>query len=254
MKRFLFALLLIALPLAAQEAKKEDQKSNAPSASPRVQKLFLLKYADPIHVANLLSIFNASVRPDSDMHALAVETVPGPTMAAIEEAIQRLDVPSAASKNIEMTAYLLVGGETAGTEPSAMPKELDSVVAQLKNAFAFKSYRLLDTLALRTRVGQAASTSSSGRGTKSGDNTPLVRTQFRIASAGIGSDETTIRIDKLSLDSNIPVPTGVGGQFNMGNVGLQADVDIKQGQKVVIGRVSVAESALFLVLTAQVVN
>ena len=210
--------------------------------------------ADPNHVANLLSIFNASVRPDSDMHALAVETVPGPTMGAIEEAIQRLDVPSAASKNIEITAYLLIGSETAGTEPSAMPKELDSVVAQLKNAFAFKSYRLLDTLALRTRVGQAASTNSSGRGAKSGDNTPLVRTQFRIASAGIGSDETTIRIDKLILDSNIPVPTGVGGQFNMGNVGLQADVDIKQGQKVVIGRVSVAESALFLVLTAQVVN
>jgi hypothetical protein len=30
--------------------------------------------------------------------------------------------------------------------------------------------------------------------------------------------------------------------------------DIKHGQKVVFGRVSVAESALFLVLTAQVVN
>jgi hypothetical protein len=246
-------MLLIVLPLAAQEAKKEDQKSNAPSASPRVQKLFLLKYADPTHVANLLSIFNASVRPDSDMHALAVETVLGPTMGAIEEAIQRLDVPSAASKNIEITAYLLIGSETAGTEPSAMPKELDSVVAQLKNAFAFKSYRLMDTLALRTRVGQMASTNSSSRATQIGTNTPPVRTQFRIASAGMGSDETTIRIDKLNLDSNIPVQSSPG-QYAYANVGLQADVDIKQGQKVVIGRVSVAESALFLVLTAQVVN
>jgi hypothetical protein len=254
MKRLLFALLLIALPLAAQEAKKEDEKITAQAAAPSVQKLFLLKYADPAKVADLLRVFNASVSLNSDMHALAVKTTPGPSMAAIEEAIQRLDVPSAASKNIEMTAYLLIGGETAGTEPSAMPKELDSVVTQLKNAFAFKSYRLLDILALRTRVGQAASTTSSGRGTKSGDNTPLVRTQFRIASAGIGSDETTIRIDKLSLDSNIPMPAGVGGQFFTSNVGLQADVDIKQGQKVVIGRVSVAESALFLVLTAQVVN
>ena len=255
MKRLLFALLLIALPLAAQEAKKEDQKSNAPSASPRVQKLFLLKYADPGHVASLLGVFNASVRPDSEMHALAVETTPGPTMAAIEEAIQRLDVPSAASKNIEMTAYLLIGGETAGTEPSAMPKELDSVVAQLKNAFAFKSYRLLDILALRTRVGQRASNSSLGRpiqvdmGTSSAPPT----TQFRINSAGIGSDETTVRIDGLNLQSRIPVATGQG-QFGYQDVGLQADVDIKQGQKVVIGRVSVAESALFLVLTAQVVN
>ncbi len=253
MKRLLFALLLMALPLAAQEAKKEDQKSNAQPAEPRVQKLFLLKYADPVQVANLLRVFNATVSPNSDMHALAVDATK-PSMAAIEEAIQRLDVPSAAAKNIEMTAYLLIGGESAGTEAGAMPKELDSVVAQLKSTFAFKSYRLLDTLALRTRVGQSASTNSTGRGTPIGQNTPAVTTEFQIRSAGIGSDETTIRIDRLNLNSRIPVQTGSGGQFGVNNVGLQADVDIKQGHKVVIGRVSVGESALFLVLTAQVVN
>jgi hypothetical protein len=254
MKRLLFALLLIALPLAAQEAKKEDQKSNVQPSVPRIQKLFLLKYADPTHVANLLGVFNASVRPDSDMHALAVETTSGATMSAIEEAIQRLDVPSAASKNIEMTAYLLIGSESAGTEASAMPKEMDSVVAQLKNAFAFKSYRLLDILALRTRVGQRAQTSSSGRATPIGPNTPAVTTDFLIRSVGIGSDETTIRVDGLNLNSHVPVQTGSTGQYSYNSVGLQADVDIKQGQKVVIGRVSVGESALFLVLTAQVVN
>jgi hypothetical protein len=255
MKRLLFALLLISLPLAAQEAqaKKDDQKSGPPSTAPRIQKLFLLKYADPTHVANLLAVFNASNRPDSEMHALAVETTSEATMKAIDEAIQRLDVPSAASKNIEMTAYLLIGGETAGTEASAMPKELDGVVTQLKNAFAFKSYRLLDILALRTRVGQRASTSSVGRPMQIGTNSPAPTTQFRINSAGIGSDETTVRIDGLNLQSRIPVATGPG-QYGFNDVGLQADVDIKQGQKVVIGRVSVAESALFVVLTAQVVN
>jgi hypothetical protein len=250
MKRLLFALLSIALPLAAQEAQA---KTPSPSATPHVQKLFLLKYADPTHVANLLGVFNASVRPDSDMHALAVETTSEATMTAIQEAIQRLDVPSAASKNIEMTAYLMIGNETAGTEPGAMPKELDSVVAQLKNAFAFKSYRLLDVLALRTRVGQRASTSSVGRPIQIGTNSPAPTTQFRINSAGIGSDETTIRIDGLNLNTRIPVQSSPG-QYSFNEVGLQADVDIKQGQKVVIGRVSVAESALFVVLTAQVVN
>jgi hypothetical protein len=185
------------------------------------------------------------------MHALAVETTSEATMKAIEEAIQRLDVASAASKNIEMTAYLLIGGEAAGTEPGVMPKELDSVVAQLKNAFAFKSYRLLDTLVLRTRVGQLPTSNSIGRPVQPGTQAPL--TQFKISSAGIGSDETTVRIDGLNLDSHIPVATG-SGQYTYQNVGLSADVDIKQGQKVVIGRVSVAESALFVVLTAQVVN
>jgi hypothetical protein len=253
MKRLLFALLSIALPLAAQEAKKEDEKIIAQPAEARVQKLFLLKYADPNQVADLLRVFNASVSPNSALHALTVATTKV-SMGAIEEAVQRLDVPSAAAKNIEMTAYLLIGGESAGAEASAMPKEMDSVVAQLKNAFAFKSYRLLDILALRTRVGQRAQTSSSSRATPIGQNTPAVTTDFQIRSAGIGSDETTIRVDGLNLSSRIPVQTGSTGQFSVNNVGLQADVDIKQGQKVVIGRVSVGESALFLVLTAQVVN
>ena len=57
----------------------------------------------------------------------------------------------------------------------------------------------------------------------------------------------------MNLNSRIPVQSSPG-QFTYTDVGLSADVDIKQGQKVVIGRVSVAESALFLVLTAQVVN
>jgi hypothetical protein len=87
-----------------------------------------------------------------------------------------------------------------------------------------------------------------------GTNMQSPMTQFRINSAGIGSDETTVRIDGLNLSIRIPVRSGSGDQFNVSDVGLQADVDIKQGQKVVIGRVSVAESALFVVLTAQVVN
>jgi hypothetical protein len=251
MKRLLFAVLLMALPLAAQEAKKEE--SNAPSAGPRIQKLFVLKYADPVHVATLLSVFTGAVRTDSDLHALAVETTSESTLRAIEEAIQGLDVPSVGPRDIEMTAYLLIGGDSAGTEPSAMPKELDSVIAQLKNAFAFKSYRLMDILALRTRVGQRASNSSVGRPMQMGTGSPAPVTQFRINSAGIGSDETTVRIDGLNLSSRIPVQS-IPGQYNYQDVGLQADVDIKQGQKVVIGRVSVAESALFVVLTAQVVN
>src|ERR1035441_6505972 len=77
MKRLLFALLLIALPLAAQEAKKEDEKITAQAAAPSVQKLFLLKYADPAKVADLLRVFNASVSLNSDMPALVVVNMPG---------------------------------------------------------------------------------------------------------------------------------------------------------------------------------
>ena len=88
---------------------------------------------------------------------------------------------------------------------------------------------------------------------QAGPNPVPVTTNFTIRSAIVGTDET-IRIDSMRLGCRVPRPTGSGG-LSYSDVGLSADVDIKQGQKVVVGRMSMGQdSALFVVLTAQVVN
>jgi hypothetical protein len=241
MKRFFLALLLMALPLAAQEEKKAE----AP-APPTVQKLFVLKYADPQEVSNLLRVFHASIVPNRDMRVLAVDAAQS-TMAAIEDAIKRLDVPSAAATNVDLTVYLVVGRE--GESPagsSALPKDLDSVVTQLKNAFAFKSYSLMDVLALRTRTGQAVSSTSSGGSMPTVQGGPKpVTTAFRVRSTSIGSDGATIHITDLNAHIETPVST----------VALGTDIDIKEGQKVVIGRLGISkDEALFLVMTVKILQ
>ena len=64
----------------------------------------------------------------------------------------------------------------------------------------------------------------------------------------------------MKVGVRLPVPTGIPGpggpvQFSYQDLGLNADVDIKEGQKVVVGRVGMSrDQALFLVLTARVVN
>ena len=248
MKRFFLALLLLALPLAAQEEKKTEAKPPA-----TVQKLFVLKYADPQAVENLLRVFNASIAPNRDMRVLAVSAIPE-TMAAIEDAIKRLDVPSAAPANVDLTIYLLVGHE--GESPAggaAMPKDLDSVVTQLKNAFAFKSYSLLDVLALRTRTGEQASTTSSGGAVPNGNASAPVITTFRISNAAVGGDGTSIHISRLNAGIKMPVVSGM--QVSYTDLGLNTDVDIKEGQKVVIGRLGISkDQALFLVMTVKILQ
>ena len=248
MKRFFLALLLLALPLAAQEEKKTEAKPPA-----TVQKLFVLKYADPQAVENLLRVFNASIAPNRDMRVLAVSAIPE-TMAAIEDAIKRLDVPSAAPANVDLTIYLLVGHE--GESPAggaAMPKDLDSVVTQLKNAFAFKSYSLLDVLALRTRTGEQASTTSSGGAVPNGNARAPVITTFRISNAAVGGDGTSIHISRLNAGIKMPVVSGM--QVSYTDLGLNTDVDIKEGQKVVIGRLGISkDQALFLVMTVKILQ
>ena len=250
MKRLLPVLMLLALPLAAQEAKLVDTISKP---VPNVQKLFMLKYADPENLNSLLRVFPVSMVPNRDLRALGVSGPPE-AVAAVEDAIKRLDIPSAAPANIDITVYLMVGRE--GENPpgsSATPKDLDSVVTQLKNAFAFKNYSLMDVLSLRTRTGQQASTTSSGGALQFQNGGPQpVTTTFNIRAASIGSDGSTVRIDGIQTGSKVPVPRGNDSAYQ--DLGIRTDIDIKEGQKVVVGRLGISkDQALFLVMTVKIV-
>jgi len=255
MKRF-WLILLLTVPLAAQEQKKpESPQPVEVRQDPQQTKLFILRYADPFKLVNLLKLLGAESQPSSDLHALAVWVrVPG-TMPAIEEAIKRLDVPAAAVPNIEVTAYYILAGENAQSG-SAIPKELESTVAQLKNAFPFRNYRLLDSLFVRTRSGDTAEASSTPGGPDPA--LPTIVNQLKL-NATLNPDTGMVRINGLKAGMRTPVesPGGTADRknFSYSDLGLNADVDIKEGQKVVVGRQSLNHDlALFLVLTAHVVN
>jgi hypothetical protein len=248
MKRILLALLLMTLPLAAQEEKKGE--TPAPHT---VQKLFVLKYADAQSVRQLLQVFHANFNANGDMRVIAVEATPE-VMAGIEDAIKRLDVPSAAPANIDLTIYLVVGHESEGPAGgSPVPKDLDSVVTQLKAGFPFKSYSLLDILAFRTRTGEQASTTSSGGVVANGNTNAPVMTSFRLNNASVGSDGASIHISKLNAGIKMPVFNNNG--FSYTDLGMNTDIDIKEGQKVVIGRLGISkDQALFLVMTVKILQ
>jgi hypothetical protein len=253
MKRWMFALILSVIPLAAQQT--EEPKPVATAKPPVVynKKIFILKYADPRAMADLLRVFDVTISANPEMHVLAV-TAPQATMTSVEEAISRLDTPVAATKNIEMTIQLVVGGDSESGLGNPVPQDLENVVTQLKNAFPFKTFRLLDTLTLRSRSGQNALTTSSGGVMKIGENTQPITTDFRVRSASIAQDGSTVRIDGLVAQTRMPIPTG-GNSFQFQNLNMSTDLDIKEGQKVVVGRLGIShDQALFLVLTARVVN
>ena len=151
-----------------------------------------------------------------------------------------------APKNIELVVHFVVGGNQPS--PGAIPADLHDVVAQLKSAFAFKEYSLLDTLTLRTRAGSSAETT----GMLSAASAPRLSV-FSIRSATV-SDDGAIRIDRMHAGLRIPVPGA--NKVDYMNTGIDQDVDVKEGQKVVVGRASLAgpEQALFLILTAKVVQ
>jgi len=244
MKRIVAVLMLAGLAWAAQENKNEPSKT----LTVYTQKLFVLKYADPGQVASLLhALGGLNIDRDSQMRALAVTAEPR-AMGVIEEAIKQLDTPAAAPKNVELTMYLVMGSDAEASANSAVPKELESVVAQLTSAFPFKSYRQMDLIEVRTRTGERVNVDSAGGLVVTNDN-PVgkpVWTEIAIRAIGLAQDGSTVRLDEMRASihwPDIPPP-----------LSLNASVDVKEGQKVVVGRIGVKQGqALFLVLTAHLV-
>lgn len=247
MKRLIFAIALLALPLGAQEQKKEEPKPQ----EPRVNKVFVLKYVDPTQMARVLSPFGAVLSFDTSLRTLTVSASTA-SMPGIEEAVKRLDVPSATEQNIELTVYLLEASQIE--EPGTVPKDLESVVAQLKNTFNYKTYNLADVLTLRTRTGRPGDVSSGGGSLRYMEGPPgqpkilkamALTTQLRLDSLTIGADGT-IRIERMRIGGSRT--TGGGPGFN-----INSDVDIKPGQKVVVGKTGMTpDQAIFVVLVARV--
>jgi len=235
MKRLILALALIAMPTLAQVGQDPRE---------RIQKLVTLKYADPQSIINLLHDFGVDMREDSRMKVIALSGQRDRVTTA-EDAIKQLDVPAAGQKDVDLTVYFVVASDQANVSGSPIPKELESTIATLKGTFPFKSYVMLDVLALRTRAGVNAGTSGQLTGGR--------LTEFHVRSASLEGDGSMIRLD--NLHAGLRVPVGSGEKTNYLDTGVSTDVvDVKEGQKLVVGRSSLngPDMALFLVLIAKV--
>jgi hypothetical protein len=245
MKRLLFAALLMAVPLVAQQNEQ------------RTTKIISLKYADPQQINALVQMYGLGTNVNGALRVLAVTGTPS-QIAAAEAAIKPFDVPP---KNIEMVVYFVVGSNQPAPTAPPVPPEVRDVIGQLKNTFTFKDYSMLDTLTLRTRVESFARTTGILN-----NATPPRLSEFSVAKARIGEDGT-IRLDHLHAGLRIPTTkmtadaasktgTEPANRVEYINTGIDQDIDVKEGQKVVIGRASLdgPEKALFLILTARVIQ
>ena len=216
----------------------------------------------PIKNGNLSQIFHTISTLVSGTGVVAstdnehvILTGPKEAVTGFEEVVKQLDVMK---KDVETTIYMIV----ATPQPSnaaPLPRELDPVVAQLRGVFSYKGFKLLDTFVLRSRDGQGADTSGfvpSAEAT--GQNSVY---QFRYQRIGVQAADGgghLIRFDGLKFSLRVPVPTNKeGSQYMYVDSGINTDVDVPEGKKVVVGKTSAVagvDSALILVISAKVVD
>ena len=182
---------------------------------------------------------------------------PAALIPTIEDTIRRLDVPPPTPQNVELTVYLLLASDQEGS----VPAELESVVKQLRTTFGFKGVRPVDTIVVRSRDTRPGQVSGLSRLDPEIPNPSTYSLSY--AGASINSDEKgrSIRLNGLRFNAKIVVKSQqVEGGANVGytwiDAGFGTDVDVREGQKVVVGKAAVGgtNTALILVITAKVLE
>ena len=246
--RFLLAVLIVSAATVA--AAQGNPETKAPAASPAasaapspearrgvrpgdVQKVFVVKHLLVSDLARVLSVFPAELSGRDSMRVLSVSAAPA-VVAAIEETIKRLDVPPPPIKSVEITAYVLECS-TSG-DAGSLPPDLQGVLVQLKKTFNYTGCGLARTLFSR------------------GSDGSRFAAEFNERTAG--KYEVTGRVE---VDSSEPPTVRLRGidlvtWSDSTRSRLSGDVEVRGGQKVVLGRLGVTETGKdqIVVLTAKV--
>ena len=137
-----------------------------------------------------------------DFNVLTV-TAPAGFQTKVEEAIKEYDLQPVPARNIELTVYAVTGADAA----APVPKELEPIEKQFTAGGVYKGVRLTDTQVIRVRPGQPGESGGI---------------RLRAACVSAGDKNRVISFDGLKV--------------NFKTATLSTDIDIPEGQAVVIGK------------------
>jgi type II/III secretion system protein len=261
MKNTLTAIALVIIVNVASFAQ-----TPSPTAQPRPEdnyvtekgfksKVFTVTNRDVNQISSvlrpLLSGFKgAMIVPNSEFKTLTVRDFPE-NIATIEEAIKRLDTPNAARPNIELHMFLLVASNT-GSASGQLPSELKDVIGQLAGTLTYKNYELAASVVQRLtetpRGLHGSGTAEISTATSPPTMTP-VPYEYGINSVSIAQNPagtSTIQIGEFSFVTR--------SNSNAVNASVQTALNLRDGEKVVVGTATIRDRALIVVLTAKVLN
>ncbi len=216
---------------------------------------------------------NVSCAASNSIDAVVVKG-PSNEVINIEQTIRELDSlsPTSAgagvSKSVELTIYVVGGSEKGfvGAQ-DARGQALAPVLTQLRAAFPYSHYQLLATMIMRSCLNKQ-STSSGVMGIQS--DPALSMPSFYVISFDSAkvSDRNSVNLTKFRFDLNTPIVekkimtgsdknqlAGMGSSYRMADITIETDVDLREGQKVVVGKTNISDSdsCIFLVLSAKLV-
>jgi hypothetical protein len=198
----------------------------------------------------------AQLSASNEFRTITVRDFPE-NIAAIDEAIRRLDKPELARPDIELRMHVVLASNQP-TTLSQYPADLKDAIAELQKTLNYKEYYLLTSIVQRTRdsrgerggyvegrgsaeIGWPSSTAPGGAA-KRIMNYQFNATSIALTSGPSGASE--IQLGRFDFSLSVP-----GNEAK-----IHSDVKIREGEKVVVGTAGFNDTALILVLTARVIK
>jgi hypothetical protein len=263
MKRIVIAiaLVLLALPNFAQEAKEKEKEKEPDYTIMREfrSKVFEVHNRNPHDIASAIGLLGsgfrgATLNVNSQLHTITVRDFPE-NLAAIEAAIKRLDVPASVSNDAEMRIWIVIGAKAPVPDAQPLPEELEPVIKELRSTLRYSNYALMAATVNRVARGLAVEGSGVAEPTALGmsvkPDQPIMYTYSLRQPAIVSSnDRQALSTESFNFSMRIPINTGVSVQYQ--SVGFETPVTVRDKEKVVIGTTTMGDKALIVVVTADI--
>lgn len=261
---FALVLIFISASFAQQPNSGITQKSDDDFVTEKgfKSKVFEVKYRDVDSLAKVLRSLGsgfkgASISPNSEFKTLTVRDFPE-NLATIEEALKRLDTPGVPRPNIELHMYVLIasntGGNSGGTTAPQVPAELKDVLTQLRETLSYRNYELATTVVQRlteTSRGLRGKGTTQISGSPPAGGSVNLPYEYLINSVTLASPSTGASIIQIGEFS---FSTGLTSTTLDNRTQVQTALNLRDGEKVVVGTTTLGDRALIIVLTAKLVN
>ena len=266
---FLLACAMPALSAFAQSTgeQKKDEKAPAQDVKKFEVKLFEIKYRSAASLRDSVQALgsglgNATIVANESLKTLTVRDFPE-NIAAIEEALKRLDVPDKSPVSLEFQLHLIAASMTP-SEKAPLPKILEPVVEQLKSTLKFANYRYVSSAL--NRVNDRGKIESSGvtsalfptpAGVTNNPDNPSFYTYSlsRVTLTQDGTGKDGILIDQFKFGVSVPVRIGTNNtQYR--DIGIVTPLTLREGEMTVVGTANIGASdeAIIVIISVKKVK
>lgn len=250
-------ILLSAATAFAQTPPTESKVEEYNTVREFKNRVFTLENREAGTIAAAVKLLGSGFRGaglnvNEQLRTITVRDFPE-NIAAIDEAIKRLDRPAIAP-DVELNIAVLIGSKTP-LPGASVPEELSGVVKQLQTTLKHPHYGLMTTTMHRTKTGNGIEGSGVAEATLLGmtadQGRPIIYNyKLRGITHGTG-EQSMIDIGNFQFGMRIPLDLG-GGSVQYQAVGFETPVSVRQREKVVIGTTTMRDKVLIVVVTANV--